>query len=86
MGLFFVLSVGPLALLTYFSVTLSSDAVRERVRGSLAVEASIAALYVRQEMQGLTEVTESFARRPVLVRALRGEQRPTTGRPSGETS
>jgi len=69
-GVFALFTMGPLALLTYFSVALSSDAVRNRVRDSLGVEASIAALYVRQEMQGLAEVTESFARRPVVVRAL----------------
>ena len=65
-----MLSVGPLALLTYFSVTLSSDAVRHRVRESLSVEASIAAQYVRQELRGLAEVDQSFARRPVIVHAL----------------
>jgi len=69
-GVFALLSVGPLALLTYFSVTLSSDAVRHRVRESLSVEASIAAQYVRQELRGLAEVDQSFARRPVIVHAL----------------
>ncbi len=74
-SVFSVLTMGPLVLLAYFSVSLSSDAVRQRVRESLQVEATIAALYVRQEMQGLAEVTQSFARRPVLVRALRGGPR-----------
>ena len=68
--LFLVLSVGPLAMLAYFSVTLASEAVRHRVKDSLAAEASLSALYVREELQGLAEVNQSFARRPVLIRAL----------------
>jgi len=72
---FLVLTLGPLALLAYFSISLASDAVRHRVRESLRVEASIAALYVSQEMQGLGEVDQSFASRPVLIRALSGGPR-----------
>ena len=68
--LFLVFSLGPLVLLAYFSITLASDAVRHRVTESLRVEASIAALYVRQEMLGLAEVDQSFARRPILIDAL----------------
>ncbi|MEJ7787101.1 MAG: sensor domain-containing diguanylate cyclase [Solirubrobacteraceae bacterium] len=70
--LFLLLSLGPLALLAYFSVTLATDAVNERIRDSLRIEASISARYIQQEMQGLAEVNESFAHRPVLVRAMSG--------------
>lgn len=68
--LFLVLSMGPLLVLAYFAISLASDAVRHRVTESLRVEASIAALYVRQEMLGLAEVDQSFARRPILINAL----------------
>ncbi len=81
--LFLVLSVGPLALLAYFSVSLASEAVRHRVKDSLAAEASLSALYVREELQGLAEVDQSFARRPVLIRALAGVRGDMTWRRSG---
>jgi signal transduction histidine kinase/DNA-binding response OmpR family regulator len=69
-AIFALVSVVPLALLTYFSVSLASDAVRREVEARVASTAATSAEVIRAEMQGLTELVTSYAERPSLVAAL----------------
>ena len=69
-AIFAVLTVVPLVLLTYFSVSLASDAVERDVETRVSATASLSAEVVRQELNGLTELVQSYAERPSLVAAL----------------
>jgi hypothetical protein len=60
----------PLALLTYFSVTLADDAVRHEARARVASTAAISAFAVRNELEALAELVRSYAQRPFLVSAI----------------
>jgi signal transduction histidine kinase/DNA-binding response OmpR family regulator len=60
----------PLALLTYFSLTLSSEAVGKEVEKRLQATASLSGSVVNQELSGLSDLVESYADRPNLVRSL----------------
>jgi signal transduction histidine kinase/DNA-binding response OmpR family regulator len=68
--LFVVAAVAPLALLTYFSVTLASDAVRREVERRMSSSASLSARVVQKEMTGAADVVESYAGRPSLIAAV----------------
>jgi signal transduction histidine kinase/DNA-binding response OmpR family regulator len=74
--IFAVVSLIPLALLTYFSVSLAGDAVKRDVKARMSLTAALSAESVRQEMQGLKTLVESYAERPSLVAAL------STGKPT----
>jgi len=69
--LFLVLSLGPLGGLAFVAITASTDALTADVRRNLLTTSTISADNIRQEMQGLTDVTVSFATRRFLIRALR---------------
>ena len=69
-GLFVLLSLVPLAVLTGFTVHLASDAVGREVRARVRSTAAVSAVAVQKEMQGLGELVESFANRPTLLTAL----------------
>ena len=67
---FAVLTLGPLALLAYFSLSISTDVLRDREKASLQAEADLSAAYIEREMAGLREIVESYAHRPTLVDSL----------------
>ena len=69
-ALFLAVGLGTLTLLAYFSITIASDAVRDRARENVRSSAALAALYVREELRGLETLGTSFAARPLFVRAL----------------
>jgi PAS domain S-box-containing protein len=71
-----VLCLAPLGLLTWFSLSLSAEAVRGQVDARVQNTASAGAVYVTEQMDGLAELVDSYARRPLLARAMR---RPGTG-------
>jgi len=68
--LFLVLSLGPLGGLAFVAITASTNALTRDVRRNLQATATITADNVAKEMQGLSDVTASFASRPFLVSAL----------------
>ncbi len=74
---FAVLTLGPLALLAYFSLSISTDVIRDREKASLQAEAGLSAAYIEREMAGLREIVESYAQRPTLVDSLTGNRRAT---------
>jgi PAS domain S-box-containing protein len=71
------LSLAPLALLTWFSVSLSAEAVRAQAEARVRNTATASAVYVSEQMDGLAKLVESYAQRPSLVAAMR---RPAAGR------
>ena len=75
--LFICLTLGLLALLSYLSLRVSSDVVRERERTHLQAEADLSARYFEREMAGLGEILDSYAHRPSLVDSLSGRRRST---------
>jgi signal transduction histidine kinase/DNA-binding response OmpR family regulator len=60
----------PLALLAYFATSIATHAIRNHVEENMRASAAMSALYVNEELRGLAEVDESFADRPLFVRAL----------------
>ncbi len=73
--LFVALTLGPLALLAYFSLGISTDVVRDREKTSLQAQVDLSAAYIESEMAGLREIVDSFAHRPTLVSSLSGTGR-----------
>ena len=71
------LTLGPLALLAYLAVTISTDVVRDREKTRLQAEADLSAAYFEREMVGLQEIVHSYARRPTLVSSMTGPRRRT---------
>jgi signal transduction histidine kinase/DNA-binding response OmpR family regulator len=69
-GVLVLLSALPLALLTYLSLSLSTDAVRREIETRMRSTAALSAEGVRQELHGLTDLVESYAARPTLSSAL----------------
>ena len=69
-ALFVVLSLVPLALLTYFSLTLASDAVRRQVETRMKTTAAMSSEVVNEDMAGLSQVIDSYAHRPSLISVL----------------
>jgi PAS domain S-box-containing protein len=65
-----VLCLAPLALLTWFSVSLSARAVRGQVDARVRNTAAASAVYVNEQMDGLTELVGSYAKRPSMVAAM----------------
>jgi signal transduction histidine kinase/DNA-binding response OmpR family regulator len=64
-----IVTVLPLALLTYFSLQMSTDAVEREVESRLESTASLSATVVAQDLRSLTELAESYAGRPSLIDA-----------------
>jgi signal transduction histidine kinase/DNA-binding response OmpR family regulator len=75
--LFTCLTLGPLALLSYFSLRVSTDVIRDRERTHLQAEADLSATYIEREMVGLGETLDSYANRPAFVASLSGRRRST---------
>jgi signal transduction histidine kinase/DNA-binding response OmpR family regulator len=74
-AIFALVSIIPLVLLTYFSISLASDAVKKDAKERMSLTAALSAEGVRQEVDGLKAIVESYAARPALVAALRDEKR-----------
>ncbi len=74
--LFLMLTLGPLALLAYLSLRVATDVVRDREKAALEAQASLSASYIRREVEGLAEIAQSYARRPLLVDSLTGRRQP----------
>ena len=73
--LFVVLTLGPLALLGYLALNISTDVVRDREKTGLQAEVGLSAAYIQSEIAGLQEIVESYAHRPTLVNSLTGRPR-----------
>ena len=69
-AVFALLSIAPLALLTYLSLTLATDAVHREVETRMSSDASMSAEVVREDMEGLKQLVASYARRPSLISSL----------------
>jgi PAS domain S-box-containing protein len=69
-ALLVVLCLAPLALLTWFSVSLSAKAVRGQVDARVRNTAAASAVHVNEQMDGLAELVGSYAQRPSLVAAM----------------
>lgn len=69
-AVFATLTIIPLALLAYFSVSLSHDALSKEVEARIRSTSVISATFVREEMLLLTELVDSYAQRPSLIEAL----------------
>jgi signal transduction histidine kinase/DNA-binding response OmpR family regulator len=67
---FALAALAPLALLSYFSLSLAGDAVRREVERRVSSSASLSAEVVRGEMVSLSELVASYAKRPSLIEAL----------------
>jgi signal transduction histidine kinase/CheY-like chemotaxis protein len=68
--IFAIVSVVPLALLTYFSVSLAGEAVKRDAKERMSLTAALGADNVRREMQGLEGLVESYAGRRSLIAAV----------------
>ena len=66
-----VLCLAPLALLTWFSLTLSARAVRNQVDARVRNTATASSVYVSEQMDGLSDLVGSYAQRPTMVAAMR---------------
>ena len=74
---FVLVSFVPLALLTWFSVSLSTKAVRSQAEARVRGTAASSAVAVGQEMDSLAELVRYYAQRPTLIAAMR---QPSTDR------
>ncbi|MBA2474792.1 MAG: cache domain-containing protein, partial [Actinobacteria bacterium] len=68
--LFLLLSVAPVALLAVASVRLASNAVTGEVEGRVRSAAALSSVAIGAELTGVSELVQSYARRPSLIRAL----------------
>ena len=76
LGLIFgLVSVVPLFLLAYFSISQASSAVEREVEARVSSTSTLSAEVVREEMEGLKGLVDSYAGRASLVAALRDETR-----------
>lgn len=66
-----LLTLTPVALLTFLSLRLATDAVSNEVEARVSSAATLSGEVVRQEVLGLGDVVESYADRPSLIGALR---------------
>jgi PAS domain S-box-containing protein len=69
-ALFLVLSAVPVVLLTWLSVRVASDALRDEAEARVRSTASLSATAVERELQGLLDLVKSYAGRPSLQEAL----------------
>jgi PAS domain S-box-containing protein len=70
LSLFVLLTTVPLALLTWFTLRVASDALEREVKARVASTADVGAVAIQKEMDGLRKLVESYAQRPSLVGAL----------------
>lgn len=70
-GACFVLGLAPLALLTYFSLSLGTRAIDDEVKSRLAATTTLSSKVVGDELTSLGDLVESYAARPHLKAALR---------------
>ena len=73
---FVLVSMVPLALLTWFGVSLSTKAVRSQAEARVRDTATSSAVAVGQEMDSLAELVRSYAQRPTLIAAMRQPSTP----------
>ena len=69
-GIFAVLSLGPLLLLAYLSVSRASDAVTGEVTARARSTAVVSADLVQRELLGLSQLVDAYAQRRALIAAL----------------
>jgi PAS domain S-box-containing protein len=60
----------PLVLLSTVTVRVSTDIVRRQAERQLEVAARAGGVAITQQMEGLAELVDSFARRPTLIAAV----------------
>ncbi len=70
--IFGLASLVPLALLTYFSFELTSNALEDEVRARIRSSAELSATAISNELVGFTRLASSFAQRPKLIEAMEG--------------
>jgi len=63
-------TLAPLLLLTYFSITRSSDAVEREATARVESTAEVSASFVRAELDGLAALVDAYAKRPALIDAF----------------
>ena len=66
-----ILTMGPLILLSTISVESTYSTLTAASKQRLSDGSALAAVYVNKEMTGLAALTDSYARRQVLIAALR---------------
>ena len=69
-SLFTALGIVPLVLLTYFTIHLTDRAVVREVNARVQTTSAVTAALLQQQMQGVAELTTSYASRPFLINAL----------------
>jgi diguanylate cyclase (GGDEF)-like protein len=69
-SLFALLALLPLALLSFFTIHLSGQAVAHEVNARMRTTSTVTAALVQQQMQSVAELTASYASRPSLIAAL----------------
>lgn len=69
-ALFLLVNLLPLASLAYLAISITTDSTSRHTRQSLTLSATVSALYVRDQLQGLAEIVDSFAHQPDLTGAL----------------
>ncbi|MHB8671872.1 MAG: PDC sensor domain-containing protein, partial [Acidimicrobiales bacterium] len=67
---FALLGLAPVAALTFSAITLSTHAVRQEVRSKLRASDVASARFVDEQIASLGRLTSSYARRPLLARAM----------------
>jgi len=60
----------PLSLLTYFTINLADRAVVREVNAGVRSTAAVSAELLQQQIQGVVDLTASYASRPLLIGAL----------------
>ncbi len=69
-GIFALISLGPLLLLAYLSVSRASDAVTGEVTARARSTAAVSADLVQRELLGLSQLVDAYAKRQPLITAL----------------
>jgi len=68
--LFAVLSLVPLVLLTYATIQLSDQTVVHEVTARVRTTSAVTAVLLQQQLQAVSDLTESYSTRPLLIAAL----------------
>ena len=71
---FVLLCLAPLVALAVSSIRLASDALRTEVEGRVSSAAQLSAIAVRGELDGVSDLVQSYAERPSLLRSLSGDR------------
>ena len=74
-AIFAFVSVVPLCLLAYFSISLASSAVEREVEARVSSTSTLSTEVVREEMEGLKGLVDSYAARASLIAAFRDDNR-----------